>query len=78
MASGLEYIPRVVDSELDGALLGQTAILIEGAKGVGKTMTASNRAKSRVLLDVDQASRTAAAVDPSLVLAGEKPLLIDE
>lgn len=59
-------------------MLGQAAILIEGAKGVGKTMTASNQAKSRVLLDVDQASRTAAAVDPSLVLAGEKPLLIDE
>lgn len=78
MASGPEYIPRVVDSELDDALLGQTAILIEGAKGVGKTMTASNRANSRVLLDVDQASRTAAAVDPSLVLAGKKPLLIDE
>ena len=36
-----EYIPRVVDGELDRALRGQTAVLIEGAKGVGKTMTAS-------------------------------------
>lgn len=34
----------VVDGELEHALRGQTAVLIEGAKGVGKTMTASYRA----------------------------------
>jgi uncharacterized protein len=73
-----EYIPRVVDAELDEALRGQVAVLIEGAKGVGKTETASHRAESRVLLDVDQEARTAAAIDPSLVLAGDKPRLIDE
>jgi hypothetical protein len=78
VASASEYIPRVVDGELEHALRGQTAVLIEGAKGVGKTMTASYRAKSRVLLDVDQAARTAAGVDPTLVLAGERPRLIDE
>lgn len=78
MSSAPDYIPRVVDGELEHALRGQTAVLLEGAKGVGKTMTASHRAKSRVLLDVDQSARTAAEVDPSLVLAGETPRLIDE
>jgi uncharacterized protein len=68
----------VVDPELDEALHGQVAVLIEGAKGVGKTETASHRAKSRVLLDVDQEARTAATIDPSLVLVGDRPRLIDE
>jgi uncharacterized protein len=68
----------VVDAELDEALRGQMAVLIEGAKGVGKTETASHRAKSRVLFDVEQEARTAAAIDPWLVLAGDKPRLIDE
>ena len=71
-------MPRVVDAELSEALLGQMAVLIEGAKGVGKTETASQQARSRALLDVDQEARAAAAIDPSLVLAGHKPRLIDE
>ena len=78
VAQRSEYFPRVVDAELDEAIDGQAAVLIEGAKGVGKTETASHRAKSRVLLDVDQEARTAAAIDPSLVLVGDKPRLIDE
>jgi len=72
------YVPRVVDAELDEALHGQVAVLIEGAKGVGKTETASHRAKSRVLLDVDPEARTAATIDPSLVLVGDRPRLVDE
>ncbi|MGH3494750.1 MAG: ATP-binding protein, partial [Sciscionella sp.] len=72
------YLPRVVDSELDDALGWPAAVLIEGAKGVGKTATASQRSRSQVLLDVDQGARAAAAIDPSLVLAGDKPRLIDE
>ncbi|MGD0943642.1 MAG: DUF4143 domain-containing protein [Acidimicrobiales bacterium] len=73
-----EYSSRVVDAELDAALRASGAVVLDGAKGVGKTETASHRAKSRVLLDVDQEARRAAEVDPSLVLAGEKPRLIDE
>jgi uncharacterized protein len=72
------YLPRVLDVELEEALSGPMAALIEGAKGVGKTETASHQARSRVLLDVDQGARSAAAIDPSLVLAGQKPRLIDE
>lgn len=77
MDKGSGYIPRVVDAELEEALRGQVAVLIEGAKGVGKTKTASHRAQSRVLLDVDKEAQTAAAIDPWLVLAGDKPWLID-
>jgi hypothetical protein len=72
------YIPRVADAELADALGLPTAAVIEGAKGVGKTETALRQAASSVLLDLDPAAKTAAEIDPSLVLAGEKPRLIDE
>jgi uncharacterized protein len=78
MAKRPGYIPRVIDAEIDAALGGPVAVVLEGAKGVGKTETATHQAKSRVLLDVDQEARTAALIDPSLVLAGDKPRLIDE
>lgn len=78
MAGKSEYLPRVIDSEIATALAGPLAVVIEGAKGVGKTATATHHAKSSVLLDVDQQARVAALIDASLVLAGDKPRLIDE
>lgn len=52
--------------------------MIEGPKACGKTETARQRAASTVLLDVDETARRAATVDPSLVLDGPAPRLIDE
>jgi len=52
--------------------------VIEGPKACGKTMTASQQAASRVLLDIDQAARHALAVEPALVLEGARPRLLDE
>jgi hypothetical protein len=54
------------------------AVVIEGPKACGKTMTALQIAHSVVRLDVDANARTAASVDPTLVLEGETPRLIDE
>lgn len=53
-------------------------MVIEGPKACGKTATARQVAASEVLLDVDENARRAVAVDPSLVLAGPNPRLIDE
>ncbi len=78
VANQTPYLPRVVDSLLSASLEKPVAVVIEGAKGVGKTETATHHAASRVLLDVDQEAKAAAAVDPSLVLAGDKPRLLDE
>lgn len=78
MPGNTTYIERVVDAELSEALGLPTAVVIEGAKGVGKTETALQQAASSVLLDLDPAARTAAEVDPALVLAGDRPRLIDE
>ena len=72
------YSPRIVDAELRELLASAGAVVIEGPKACGKTMTASQQAASRVLLDVDQAARQVLAVDPGLLLEGAKPRLLDE
>ncbi len=74
----MTYLPRIVDAELDVRLGAAGAVVIEGPKASGKTETARQRAASSVLLDVDENARRAAAVDPSLVLDGPTPRLIDE
>jgi uncharacterized protein len=54
------------------------AVVIEGPKACGKTATARQVAASEVLFDVDANARQAIAVDPSLVLEGPTPRLLDE
>ncbi|MDO8563021.1 MAG: DUF4143 domain-containing protein [Candidatus Limnocylindria bacterium] len=53
-------------------------MLLEGPRGCGKTQTALRAAKSAVRLDRDVAARAAGELNPALLLAGEKPRLIDE
>ena len=72
------YSPRIVDAELRELLDSAGAVVIEGPKACGKTMTASQRAASCVLLDIDQAARQVLAVDPGLLLEGARPRLLDE
>ncbi len=78
LVGSMTYRSRVVDAELIDRLGAQGAVLIEGPKACGKTETARQVAASEVLLDVDPNAREAALVDPSLILAGEMPRLIDE
>ncbi|MFM8525804.1 MAG: ATP-binding protein [Cyanobacteriota bacterium] len=72
------YVPRIVDAELRELLGSAGAVVIEGPKACGKTMTATQQAESRVLLDIDPAARQARAVEPALVLQGARPRLLDE
>lgn len=74
----VDYLPRIADAELAAALRASGAVLIEGARGCGKTETALRRSASRVLLDVDDAAREAGLLDASLLLQGDRPRLIDE
>lgn len=71
-------MPRVVDAVLRARLGAAGAVVIEGPKASGKTETARQVAASTVLLDVDQDARRAAAIDPSLILGGPVPRLVDE
>ncbi len=72
-----EYLRRAVDNDLDELTAGLAAISIEGAKAVGKTFTASRRARTIHRLDDDDL-RTVIEADPSRLLTGERPILIDE
>jgi hypothetical protein len=72
------YRPRIVDAELRRRLSASGGVVIEGPKACGKTVTARQVAASEVLLDVDRAARQAVAIDPTLVLDGPAPRLIDE
>lgn len=71
------YRPRVVDGELDELAASLPALVLEGAKGVGKTATASRRAKTIHRLD-DPAQRSIAVGDPARLLNAPAPVLIDE
>ncbi len=71
------YAPRVIDAELDDLLASLAALAIEGAKGVGKTATASHRAKTVLALD-DPAQRNLVAADPARALDSTAPVLVDE
>lgn len=73
----MNYVHRVVDSELDALLRELPAISLEGARGVGKTATAERRAATAFYLD-DPAQRTLAEAGPGELLSNETPILIDE
>jgi predicted AAA+ superfamily ATPase len=75
------YLSRVCDVELQNALAGMGAVLIEGAKWCGKTSTAANAARSILFMqDPDNARSYQQMADtkPSLLLKGETPRLLDE
>jgi predicted AAA+ superfamily ATPase len=76
-ATDASYTRRVLDDELDELLSGLPAIALEGPKAVGKTATALRRAATVYRLD-DDAERSIAQADPSRLLEGERPVLIDE
>ncbi|HEY7960930.1 MAG TPA: DUF4143 domain-containing protein [Solirubrobacteraceae bacterium] len=71
------YGRRVIDAELDELMPSLAALAIEGAKGVGKTATALQRAGTVRALD-DPAQRRIALADPARLLDGPAPVLIDE
>lgn len=76
-----QYRPRVIDELVEQYLQAFGAICIEGPKWCGKTWTAHLHAKSAFLVS-DPAgnfqNRQLAQLDPSIVLDGQFPRLIDE
>ena len=73
----MSYLHRIVDNELDELIDVLPAIVLEGAKGVGKTETALQRAKTVFQLD-DPAVQEIARADPRAILARPTPILLDE
>lgn len=76
-----EYKKRIVDEILKKKLLGKGAVLIEGPKWCGKTTTAEQISKSILYMDAPadkEQNILLADINPSLLLSGETPRLIDE
>jgi hypothetical protein len=73
----VDYRPRSVEAELDALLSAVSAIALEGPKGVGKTATASRRARTILSLDVP-AQRALLEADPDRLHRLEEPILLDE
>ena len=77
----IEYLPRIVDRELELRLEASGATLIVGPKWCGKTTTGEQKAKSILKMqdpDKKDGYLATAAAKPSLLLKGENPRLIDE
>jgi len=75
------YLKRIVDEEINECLEFSGAVLIEGAKWCGKTRTAKEKAASTLFMQ--KPGKTSAYVksaytDPSILLKGDVPRLIDE
>ena len=75
------YYKRVVDKILDFKLRTFGATNIVGPKWCGKTMTALQKAKSKIMFQNDPDRENliyTAKINPEILLDGEKPRLIDE
>ena len=77
----MEYSKRLADSILKEMLEAKGAVLVEGAKWCGKTTTAEQISNSRLYMQ-DPAKKEQnlqlANLNPSLLLEGKTPRLIDE
>ena len=76
-----DYKNRIVDKVLEKKLKGKGAVLIQGPKWCGKTTTAEQIAKSILYMaksDEKEQNLTMAEINPTLLLHGEVPRLIDE
>jgi len=74
----MEYRPRVLDDRLEALLTAMGGVVIEGARGCGKTSTGLHHANSSVRLDIAPDAAALADLDPRAVLQGDVPRLIDE
>ena len=72
------FRPRVASDDLAARLRRSGAVLVEGAKGCGKTELATRAAASVVRVDTDPDVPAYMDVDPARVLDGATPRLIDE
>lgn len=74
----MQYKGRAIDSVLTELLEAMGAVLIEGPRGCGKTSTALAKAASHVRLDKSPSMVQLAELNPSEIMKGDTPRLIDE
>lgn len=74
---GRAYEPRILDGHLETLLATAGAVIIEGPRACGKTMTGMHHASSFAQLD-DPRTRAFMQADPTVLLNGDTPRLLDE
>ena len=73
------YLARIGGVRLDRALQAAPMVLIEGAKGCGKTWLGLSRSRSKMMLAEDaNALRAARTITREVLLDGDRPKLVDE
>jgi predicted AAA+ superfamily ATPase len=72
------YRERILDRLIERKLQSSGALLLRGARAVGKTTTALHHAKSSVRVDESPQMLVQAEVAPKTLLEGVSPRLIDE
>ena len=78
VASAGAYMPRMVDGEIARKLRALPVVLVEGARGCGKTTTSRQFSASEVLFDEDAVARAHAAQGTLPLQEGPHPMLLDE
>lgn len=73
----MDYFPRIIDAQLQHLLERCPAVVIDGARGIGKTMTGSEHAATVYDMD-DPETREDMAGNHRLMLSAPKPIFIDE
>lgn len=73
----MEYLPRLIEKEIEIALKTSGVVVVTGPKCCGKTETCKKYAKSKYVLDTKNKIELAEA-DPRSILLGDNPRLIDE
>ncbi len=75
------YKKRIMDGLLEKKLQAKGAVLIEGPKWCGKTTTAGESARSKIMLaktDTREQFKRLLEIDTDAALSGEAPMLLDE
>ncbi len=73
-----EYLIRIAENEINEALSAMGAVLVQGARAVGKSTIAKKLAESSISLDASLALIELAKISPEVILEGPTPRFIDE
>lgn len=73
----MEYLPRLIEKEIELGLKTSGVVVVAGPKWCGKTETCKKYAKSKYVLDTKNKIELAES-NPQSILLGDNPRLIDE
>jgi len=73
-----DYLYRIAENEITETLSAMGAVLIQGARAVGKSTIAKHLTKSGISLDTSASLMELAKLSPEVILEGPTPRFVDE